>query len=80
MAANTPKSKSIFTGTHFQAFYVIFMPYSRAPHIPFFKSANTSKFLDRFKNMCNNYRMSTSEKIYCLLGIVKFLPFGMSDP
>ena len=63
IVANTPNTKSTFTGPLFQILYITPMPYPGAPGSPFFKEANVSKFLERFENMCNDYRMSTSEKI-----------------
>ena len=63
MAANTPNSESTSTGPQFQALYVTPMQYQGAPGSPFFEGANVSEFLDRFENICDDYRMSTSEKI-----------------
>ncbi len=63
MAVNTPNSESISTGPQFQALYVTPMPYPGAPGSPFFEGANIIEFLERFENMRNDYRMSTSEKI-----------------
>ena len=63
MAANTPNSESTSTGPQFQAPYVTPMPYPGAPGSLFFEGANISEFLERFENMCDDYRMSTSEKI-----------------
>ncbi len=63
MAANTPNSGSTSTSPQFQALYVTPIPYPGAPGSSFFERANIIKFLRRFENMCDDYRMSTSEKI-----------------
>ncbi len=63
MAVNTPNSKSTSTGPQFQAPYVTLILYSGAPGSWFFEGANISEFLEKFENMCDDYRMSTSEKI-----------------
>ncbi len=39
------------------------MLYSEAPGSLFFEGGNVSEFLDRFENICDDYRMFTSEKI-----------------
>ena len=43
------------------------MLYSEAPGSLFFEGGNVSEFLDRFENICDDYRMFTSEKIRRLL-------------
>ena len=63
MAANTPNTESTSTGPQFHAPYVTPMPYPGAPGSPFFEGGNISEFLERFENMCDDYQMSTSEKI-----------------
>ena len=63
MAANNQTSESISIGPQFQTPYVLPMPYSRTPGSLFFEEVNISKFWKMFKNMCNDYQMSTSEKI-----------------
>ena len=67
MAANTPTSESISISRQFQTPYVSLILYPRAPSSPFFKRSNISTFLEKFENICNNYQMSTSEKIRRLL-------------
>lgn len=66
MAANTSISESIFTDPQFQAPYVMPMPNPKVPGSPFFEGDNISYFLKKFENMCEDYQMSTSEKIRCL--------------
>ncbi len=67
MAANTPNSESTSTGPQFQAPYFTPIPYPGTPGSLFLERANISEFLERFDNMCDDYRMSTSEKICRLL-------------
>ena len=71
MAANTSNSKNTPTCLQFQALYITSMPYPGAFGSPFFEGANISEFLDGFENICNDYQMSTSEKIRCLLWYCK---------
>ncbi len=47
------------------------MPYPGALGSPFFEEGNVSNILDRYENMCDNYQMSTSEKIRRLLWYCK---------
>ena len=63
MAANNSNSLGTSTGPQFQAPYVTPILYLEAPGSLFFEGANISKFLERFENMWDNYRMSTSEEI-----------------
>lgn len=63
MATNTPNTESTSTPPPFQASYMTPMHYPGAPGSPFFEGANVSEFLERFENICGNYRTSTSEKI-----------------
>lgn len=63
MTAYTSNSESTSTGLQFKAAYVTLMLHQGAPGNLFFEGANVSEFLDRFENMYDEYRMSTSEKI-----------------
>lgn len=63
MAANTPNTESTPIGPLSPSLYVTPMPYPGSPGSPFFEGANVSEFLERFEDMCDDYRMSTSEKI-----------------
>ena len=63
MAANTPNTKDTPTQPLFQAPFITPMLYPGAPDSPFFERANISEFLERFENMCDDYQMSTPEKI-----------------
>ncbi len=63
MSANTSNSESNSTGPQFQTPYVTLMLYPGTFGSLFFERANVGKFLDRFENMCDDYRMSTLEKI-----------------
>lgn len=63
MAANTPNSESTFIGPQFQTLYVLPILYPGVPSNLFFEKANISKFLEKFENICDDYQMSTSEKI-----------------
>ena len=56
------------------------MPYPGAPGSPFFEGANISKFLERFENMCDDYRIAASEKIrrlpwYCEMFTARHIRF-----
>ena len=62
-AADTPNSENISTGPQFQAFYITSIPYRGEPGSLFFEGANISKVLEKFENMCDDYQMSTFEKI-----------------
>ena len=48
--------------THFP----IVMPYPGAPAAPFFDGQNITHFLDLYDQLCSDYRLSESEKIYRL--------------
>ena len=63
MATNTPSTEGTPIGPPSQVPYITPMPYPGAPDSPFFEGGNVSEFLDRFENMCDDYRMCTSEKI-----------------
>lgn len=63
MAAITLSTESTPTQPPFQAPYIMPMPYLGVPGSPFFDGANISEFLERFENMCDDYRILISEKI-----------------
>ena len=76
MAAITLSTESTPTQPPLQAPYITPMPYPGAPGSPFFDGANISEFLERFENMCDDYRMLISEKIrrlplYCEMFIAR---------
>lgn len=71
MIANILTSENISTGPQIYIFYILSILYLGAPNNPFFKKANISKLLEKFENMCNNYQMSTFEKIRYLLWYCK---------
>ncbi len=76
MVANTTNSESTSTGPQFQAPHVTPMPYPGAPGSPIFEGANVGEFLDRFENMCDDNRMSTSKKIRRLPWYCKMFTAG----
>lgn len=66
MFSNIPIFEGTSIGPQLQVFYITPISYFGALGSLFFEEANTSKFLKKFENICNDYQMSTSEKIYCL--------------
>ena len=67
MATNTPGTENVPTTPQFQASYIMPMPYLGAPGGLFFERANVTEFLERYENMCEDYRISLAEEIrlYC---------------
>ncbi len=63
MATHSPITEGTPIGPPFQATHISPMLYPGASCSLFCDGGNVSKFLDRFENMCNNYWMSTLEKI-----------------
>ena len=63
MASNTPDTENVPTPPQFQASYIMPIPYSGAPGSPFFEGANVTEFLERYENVCEDYRISLAEKI-----------------
>ena len=60
---NTPDIENVPTPPQFQASYIMPLPYPGAPGSPFFDGANVTEFLERYENMCEDYRVSLAEKI-----------------
>ena len=47
--------------------YIIIMPYPGTPGTPFFEGSNVTDFLDRYEQMCTDFRVEAKEKIKRLL-------------
>ncbi len=45
------------------AYVPMVIPYPSAPGAPFFDGQNITDFLDRYSQLCSNYRLSEAEKI-----------------
>lgn len=79
METNPPDTGNVPTPPQFQASYIMPMPYPGAPGSPFFERANVTEFLERYENMCEDYRISLVEKSAAYPCIAKCLPPGMSS-
>ena len=54
------------------AYLPIVIPYSVGPGAPFFDGQNITDFLDRCSQLCEDYHLSESEKIYRLPWYCKY--------
>lgn len=63
MTTKTPNTKNIPTVPQFQALYIMPMLYPGAPGCLFFEGTNITEFLERYKNICEDYQISLVEKI-----------------
>ena len=45
------------------SYFIMAMPYPGTPGTPFFDGRNVTDFLDRFSDLCDDYKLSNSEKM-----------------
>ena len=63
----TPTPDSMPLAPVMQIPYIITMPYPGTPGTPFFEGSNVTDFLDRYEQMCTDFRVEAKEKIKRLL-------------